>query len=116
MFVCTHTNASFTLLAVCPTVKSFTRLPSKSPHFVGGNTPALHQTFQVHMRPCGRVAKLSIPHLTLCGHITPKDDLSTMLCTPWITPLVVVARNSYALVRIHLYMSMVRFFKILRLL
>ena len=56
------------------------------------------------MRSCDTAAKCPIPQLTLCRRITQKDNQVTTLYTPWTTPSVTVARNSYVQPRIHLCM------------
>ena len=48
------------------------------------------------MQTCDTVAKHTTPPLTLCRHITPMHDQVTTLCTPWTSPLVIVAKNSSA--------------------
>ena len=49
-----------------------------------------------------------LPPVTLCRHVTPKDDWVTTLYTLWTTPSVGVARNSYAHAHNHLRMLTVR--------
>ena len=48
-----------------------------------------------------------LPPLTLCRHVTPKDDQVTTLYTSCTTPSGSVAKNSSAHARIRLHMPMV---------
>ena len=66
---------------------------------IGQNALVLQILYEVCMRSCD-----TIPPLTLCHCITTKDDPVTTLYTPWATPSVTIARNSYVHARNHLRM------------
>ena len=67
-----------------------------------------HPSFSNHSRfiydLVSQWRNIHIPPLALCCRVTLKDDRVTTLYTPWTTPSVTMARNSYAHAWNHLRM------------
>ena len=101
-------NAPVTLQAICPMVRGFTqRQNCLQGCLVSSVIWCLHRTTcwtncpfpsHYHVRfVCQVVTQwrtVQLPPLTLCCHVTPKDDRVTTLHTPWTAASVTVARNS----------------------